>query len=218
MGIRFPGESPEYRTARDRLLQQEIELRRAMEDVAAARRRMPPGGPVPQDYVFHGRGADGAPAPVWPPVVGQQRPMMHFDFQVGDLDSAVAEAVALGASVATTRPTRPRRRPAARNSAAAAPGSAATRPGRCDAPPGPHPDPAAGRQHTPPHGYDRNGANPTRRGTSPDVQSLDETLSCSRGQIAEPQPTPSRLAGQDCKKASRSALIVSACVVGMPWG
>lgn len=39
--------------------------------------------------------------PVWPPVEGHQRPMMHFDFQVGDLDSAVAEAVALGATVAT---------------------------------------------------------------------------------------------------------------------
>lgn len=43
-------------------------------------------------------------APVWPPAAGQQRPMMHFDFQVGDLDSAVAEAVALGASVATEQP------------------------------------------------------------------------------------------------------------------
>jgi len=30
--------------------------------------------------------------------------MMHFDFQVADLDSAVAEAVALGASVAAHQP------------------------------------------------------------------------------------------------------------------
>jgi hypothetical protein len=30
--------------------------------------------------------------------------MMHFDFQVGDLESAVEEAVALGASVATEQP------------------------------------------------------------------------------------------------------------------
>jgi len=30
--------------------------------------------------------------------------MMHFDFQVGDLDSAVAEAVALGASPAAAQP------------------------------------------------------------------------------------------------------------------
>jgi predicted enzyme related to lactoylglutathione lyase len=48
--------------------------------------------------------ATGYQAPVWPPVDGRQRPMMHFDFQVGDLDSAVAEAVALGASVATYQP------------------------------------------------------------------------------------------------------------------
>ncbi len=42
--------------------------------------------------------------PVWPTRSDQQRPMMHFDFQVGDLDSAVAEAVALGASVADHQP------------------------------------------------------------------------------------------------------------------
>jgi len=43
-------------------------------------------------------------APVWPPVDGAQRPMMHFDFQVGDLESAVAEALDLGATVATAQP------------------------------------------------------------------------------------------------------------------
>jgi predicted dithiol-disulfide oxidoreductase (DUF899 family) len=59
MSAGFPGESPEYRAARDRLLEQEIELRRAMEAVAVARRKLPPGGPVPEDYVFQGRGADG---------------------------------------------------------------------------------------------------------------------------------------------------------------
>ena len=59
MGITFPGESMEYRAARDRLLQQEIELRRTMEAVAAARRRLPPGGLVPEDYVFQGARADG---------------------------------------------------------------------------------------------------------------------------------------------------------------
>jgi predicted dithiol-disulfide oxidoreductase (DUF899 family) len=64
MGVAFPGESPEYRAARDRLLEQEIELRRAMEAVAAARRELPPGGAVPEDYVFQGKGADGTPADV----------------------------------------------------------------------------------------------------------------------------------------------------------
>jgi predicted dithiol-disulfide oxidoreductase (DUF899 family) len=64
MDMAFPGESAEYRAARNRLLQEEIELRRAMEAVAAARRRLPPGGIVPQDYVFHGQGPDGGPAEV----------------------------------------------------------------------------------------------------------------------------------------------------------
>jgi len=64
MGITFPGESPEYRAARDRLLKREIELRRGMEAVAAQRRELPPGGLVPEDYVFHREGADGAPTEV----------------------------------------------------------------------------------------------------------------------------------------------------------
>jgi predicted dithiol-disulfide oxidoreductase (DUF899 family) len=64
MSITFPGESPDYRAARERLLEQEIELRRATERVAAARRNLPPGGIVPEDYVFQGGGADGAPAEV----------------------------------------------------------------------------------------------------------------------------------------------------------
>ena len=52
MGVRFPGESAEYRASRERLLEAEIELRRATEQVAAARRELPPGGPVPQAYTF----------------------------------------------------------------------------------------------------------------------------------------------------------------------
>lgn len=64
MDIEFPGESSEYRVARDRLLEQEIELRRAMEAVAAARRELPPGGGVKMDYVFRGAGPDGAPTDV----------------------------------------------------------------------------------------------------------------------------------------------------------
>jgi len=48
--------------------------------------------------------ADGYVPPVWPPVDGSQRPMMHFDFQVGDLDSAVEEALELGARLASAQP------------------------------------------------------------------------------------------------------------------
>lgn len=64
MGIVFPGESAEYRAARDRLLEREIELRRTMEALAVARRELPPGGIVPEDYVFQGMQADGASAEV----------------------------------------------------------------------------------------------------------------------------------------------------------
>jgi predicted dithiol-disulfide oxidoreductase (DUF899 family) len=64
MSITFPGESVAYRRARDRLLEQEIELRRATEAVAAARRELPPGGVVPEDYAFQGQSADGTPTEV----------------------------------------------------------------------------------------------------------------------------------------------------------
>ena len=50
--IRFPDESDEYRRERDRLLDAEAELRRNIEAVAAQRRALPPGGTVPEDYVF----------------------------------------------------------------------------------------------------------------------------------------------------------------------
>jgi predicted dithiol-disulfide oxidoreductase (DUF899 family) len=64
MAVALPGESARYRAARDRLLEREIELRRAMEAVAAARRELPAGGQVKLDYVFAGQGVDGAPADV----------------------------------------------------------------------------------------------------------------------------------------------------------
>ena len=51
---RFPNESPEYRAARNALLVQEIESRRAAERAAELRRQLPPGGEVPEDYRFAG--------------------------------------------------------------------------------------------------------------------------------------------------------------------
>lgn len=50
----FPDETPEYRRARNALLAEEIELRRHIEDVAKLRRALPPGGVVPEDYIFEG--------------------------------------------------------------------------------------------------------------------------------------------------------------------
>lgn len=57
---------------------------------------------VPIYMVF--QQADDYQRPVWPPVPGEQRPMMHLDFQVGDLDPAVQEAVSLGATLAQHQP------------------------------------------------------------------------------------------------------------------
>ena len=49
---RFPNESAEYGRARNGLLEAEIALRRQIEAVAAQRRALPPGGEVPEDYIF----------------------------------------------------------------------------------------------------------------------------------------------------------------------
>ncbi len=59
-----------------------------------------PGGPV---FIVLQKALDYQ-APVWPPIEGGQRPMMHLDFQVGDLDVACAEALALGTTIAGYQP------------------------------------------------------------------------------------------------------------------
>ena len=50
--VRFPNESDEYRAARDALTNAETELTRRVEEIAALRRSLPPGGAVPEDYTF----------------------------------------------------------------------------------------------------------------------------------------------------------------------
>ena len=53
---RHPNESDEYRAARQKLLVEEIEVRRHAERVAELRRQLPPGGEVPEDYALRRRG------------------------------------------------------------------------------------------------------------------------------------------------------------------
>jgi predicted dithiol-disulfide oxidoreductase (DUF899 family) len=48
----FPHETSEYRSARNALLVEEIELRRHLERVASQRRALPTGGAIPQDFEF----------------------------------------------------------------------------------------------------------------------------------------------------------------------
>ena len=49
---RFPGESDEYREARNELLAEEIELQRRIDRVAEQRRALPPGPVIDKDYRF----------------------------------------------------------------------------------------------------------------------------------------------------------------------
>lgn len=52
--VRYPNESAEYRSARNALLAEEIELRRHIERVAEQRRKLPRGGEVKKTYTFEG--------------------------------------------------------------------------------------------------------------------------------------------------------------------
>ena len=109
--VRFPNESDEYRAARDKLLAEEIELRRHIERVAEQRRALPPGGEVKKDYRFEGeRGsvsftelfADKPSLVVYSYMFGPQRerpcPMCtsllsSWDGEVPDIRQRVALAV-----------------------------------------------------------------------------------------------------------------------------
>ena len=51
----IPGESREYREARNELLEKEAEIRRLTEEAAALRRALPRGGPLKDDYIFRDR-------------------------------------------------------------------------------------------------------------------------------------------------------------------
>ena len=62
--IHYPNESAEYRAARNALLDDEIALRAQIETVAAKRRALPPGGEVPEDYVFERIGKTSMPEKV----------------------------------------------------------------------------------------------------------------------------------------------------------
>src|SRR5215216_7369340 len=64
MSVTFPNETADYRSARAALLEREVALRREMEAVATELRSLPPGGEVPEDYLFDCTGADGVPSKV----------------------------------------------------------------------------------------------------------------------------------------------------------
>jgi predicted dithiol-disulfide oxidoreductase (DUF899 family) len=79
--VRFPGESAEYRAARDRLLEAEIALRRQTEAVAAQRRALPPGGRVREDYVF-AEGDDARPVRL-SQLFGDKQTLLVYSYMYG---------------------------------------------------------------------------------------------------------------------------------------
>lgn len=81
---RFPNESPQYREARNNLLQAEIDLRAAVERVAAQRRALPPGGAVPQDYVFAGANGTVRLSDLF---TGADRPLLVYGFMFAPDDA-----------------------------------------------------------------------------------------------------------------------------------
>ena len=82
--MRFPNESAEYRKARNALLDAEIELRRQTEAVAAMRRALPPGGEVPEDFVFERIGAYQRPERVrLSELFGEHSTLLLYSYMFG---------------------------------------------------------------------------------------------------------------------------------------
>jgi predicted dithiol-disulfide oxidoreductase (DUF899 family) len=82
--LHYPNESAAYRTARNALLDDEIALRAQIEAVAARRRALPPGGEVPQDYVFERIGRTSMPEKVkMSELFGPHDTLMLYSFMYG---------------------------------------------------------------------------------------------------------------------------------------
>jgi len=80
----FPNESAAYREARNTLLNAEIALRRQTEAVAEMRRALPPGGEVPEDFVFERIGAHSRPEPVrLSELFGEHRSILIYSYMFG---------------------------------------------------------------------------------------------------------------------------------------
>ncbi len=82
--LSYPNESPDYREARNALLDAEIALRAQTEAVAAQRRRLPLGGAVPEDYVFEQIGANSMPEKArMSELFGQHTTLVLYSFMYG---------------------------------------------------------------------------------------------------------------------------------------
>jgi predicted dithiol-disulfide oxidoreductase (DUF899 family) len=80
MSIHFPGESREYRRARDELLAAEIDFRKRVEALAALRRKLPLGGVV-EEYVFE-EGEDARKVTL-PQLFGDKSTLLLYSYMYG---------------------------------------------------------------------------------------------------------------------------------------
>jgi predicted dithiol-disulfide oxidoreductase (DUF899 family) len=74
-----PSESAEYRSAREALLAEEIELRRHIERVAEMRRALPPGGEVTRAYEFSGESGKVT----LPELFGNKQTLVIYSYMFG---------------------------------------------------------------------------------------------------------------------------------------
>lgn len=82
--LSFPNETADYREARNALLADEAALRAQIEAVAAKRRALPPGGAVPEDYVFERIGENGMPEKVkMSELFGRYDTLILYSFMYG---------------------------------------------------------------------------------------------------------------------------------------
>src|SRR5690349_13303007 len=81
---RYPNESQAYRDARNALLKEEQELVARVKALAAARRGLPPGGELKEDYVFQwaveGRVGDSVR---FSELFGDKRTLLLYSFMFG---------------------------------------------------------------------------------------------------------------------------------------
>ena len=84
-GLRFPNETDEYRARRDELLELEKELRAKVMEVAEARRALPLGGRLKEDYRFEHAGDDGEVHEVaFSELFGEHDSLLVYTMMYGD--------------------------------------------------------------------------------------------------------------------------------------
>ena len=82
--LRYPNESQAYRDARNSLLKEEQELVERVKALAAARRALPPGGELKEDYVFQWAVEGRVGQPVgFSELFGDKRTLFLYSFMFG---------------------------------------------------------------------------------------------------------------------------------------